>query len=41
MLLAVKVAADSVTPVGGGLAFAGVAELFAGAAPFNLQSVGR
>ena len=40
MLLAVKVAAAAVTPVGGGLAFVGVAEPFAGAAQFNLQSVG-
>ena len=41
MLLEVKVAAAVVTPVGGGLAFVGVAEPFAGAAPFNLQYVGR
>ena len=40
MLLAVKVAATAVTPVGGGLVFVGVAEPFAGA-PTNLQSVGR
>ena len=41
MLLAVKVAAAAVTPVGGGFALVGVAESFAFAAPFNLQSVGR
>ena len=41
MLSAVKVAAAAVTPVGGGLAFAGVTEPFSGTDPFNLQSVGR
>ena len=35
MLLAVKVAVAVVTPVGGGLVFVGVADLFAGPAPFN------
>ncbi len=41
MLLVVKVAAAAMTPVDGGLVFVGVAEPVAGAAPFNLQSVGR
>ena len=41
MLLAVKVADAAVTPVGGGLVFVGFAGPVAGAAPFNLQSVGR
>ena len=41
MLLAVKVAAAAVTPVGGELALVGVAESFAFVVPFNQQSVGR
>ena len=41
MLSEVKVAAAAVTPVGEGLVFVGVTEPVAGAAPFNLQSVGR
>ena len=41
MLLAVKVAAAAVTPVGGGLAFVGAKAPFACAPPFNLQSIGR
>ena len=39
ILLAVKVAAAAVTPVGGALV--GVAESFDFAVPFNRQSVGR
>ena len=41
MLSEVKVADAAMTPVGGGLVFAGFAEPVAGAAPPNLQSVGR
>ncbi len=37
MLLAVKVAADAVTPFGGGLVIVGAAGLVAGAVPLNMQ----
>ncbi len=37
MLLAVKVAAAAVTPVGGGLVFVGAAGMVDGAVPLNLQ----
>ncbi len=41
ILLELKVAANAVTPVGGGLVFVGAAGLVAGAVPLNLQFDGR
>ena len=41
MLLAVKVEAAAVNPVGGGLVFVGAAGLVAVAVPLNLQFNGR
>ena len=41
IILAVKVAAAAITPVGGGLVFVGATGPVAGAVPLNLQFDGR